>query len=101
MGNLITTDKKALKSPKKAILCELVRLRTVYPSQIKNYTAEEIEILQATWSEVFAETSPQVLSEAVMRFIKTDHKGIFPTPGQIMAIIKSFDPTDPWKNLDL
>ena len=64
----------------------LLTLRTAFPTQTRNYSEREHDVLTALWLDIFAETEQGLLREAIMRFISTDHKGFFPTPGQIMSI---------------
>ena len=64
----------------------LLTLRTAFPTQARNYSDREHDMLTALWLEIFAETEPGILHEAIMRFVSTDRKGFFPAPGQIMGI---------------
>jgi len=64
----------------------LLKLRTAYPTQARNYSANEHEMLMIVWLEAFAGLRAGVFCEAVAQFIATDRKGFFPSPGQIMGI---------------
>ena len=66
----------------------LLTLRTAFPTQARNYSDREHDMLMALWLEIFAEVEPGILREAIMRFISTDRKGFFPAPGQIMGIVE-------------
>ena len=66
----------------------LLTLRTAFPTQARNYSDREHDMLSALWLEIFAEIEPGLLRESVMRFISTDRKGFFPAPGQIMGIVE-------------
>ena len=70
------------------VATELFKLRTAYPTQARNYTEREVRALNALWSEIFAEVDPGLLHEAVTRFIVSDRKGYFPSPGQILGCIE-------------
>jgi hypothetical protein len=63
----------------------LLTLRTAFPTQARNYSDREHDVLIALWLDIFAEIEPGLLREAIMRFISTDRKGFFPAPGQIMG----------------
>jgi hypothetical protein len=65
------------------IAAELYKLRIAYPAQSRNFSDAEAKATNALWSEIFAGAPPDVLREAVTRFIITDRKGFFPSPGQI------------------
>ena len=66
----------------------LLTLRTAFPTQARNYSDREHDMLTALWLEIFAEIEPGTLREAIMRFIAADRKGFFPAPGQIMGIVE-------------
>ena len=66
----------------------LLTLRTAFPTQARNYSDGEFDMLTALWLEIFAEVESGILHEAVIRFITTDRKGFFPSPGQIMGIVE-------------
>ena len=65
----------------------LLTLRTAFPTQTRNYTDREHDMLTALWLEIFVEVEPGIFHEAIMRFVAADRKGFFPSPGQIMGII--------------
>ena len=65
----------------------LLTLRTAFPTQTRNYTDREHDMLTALWLEIFVEIEPGIFHEAIMRFVADDRKGFFPSPGQIMGII--------------
>lgn len=66
----------------------LLTLRTAFPTQTRNYSDREHDILIALWLEVFAEVTPGLLREAIMRFVSADRKGFFPAPGQVMGYVE-------------
>ena len=66
----------------------LLTLRTAFPSQARNYSDREHDMLTALWLEIFVEVEPSMLREAIMRFIATDRKGFFPSPGQIIGCVE-------------
>jgi len=66
----------------------LLTLRTAFPTQARNYSDREFDVLTALWLEIFAEVEPGLLREAIMRFVATDRKGFFPSPGQIMGVVE-------------
>ena len=70
------------------IAAELFKLRTAYPAQARNFKDEEVSAINALWQEVFAGVAPVVLHEAVRRFIITDRKAFFPSPGQIVGFVE-------------
>jgi len=91
MGNIIesnTSKTHIEKSAKKNIAEILVKLSLAYPSQLKNFNSDEIKIINELWNEIFIGVSPEILHEAVIRFIKEDRKGFFPAPGQIMGYVE-------------
>jgi len=65
----------------------LLTLRTAFPTQTRNYSDKEHDMLMALWLEIFVALEPGIINEAILRFISTDRKGFFPSPGQIMGII--------------
>lgn len=67
---------------------ELAKLQVAYPSQIRNYSPEEVAATCALWTEIFGRVHPQVFHEAVQRFILNDRKGFFPTPGQVVKYVE-------------
>ena len=66
----------------------LLSLRTAFPAQARNYSGMEHDMLTALWLEIFAGIKPGMLQEAIMRFVATDRKGFFPSPGQVMGIVE-------------
>ena len=66
----------------------LLTLRTAFPTQARNYSDREHDMISALWLEIFAEEEPGIFREAIMRFISTERKGFFPAPGQIMGIVE-------------
>jgi len=65
----------------------LLTLRTAFPTQTRNYSDKEHDMLTALWLEIFVAIEPGILNEAIMRFVTADRKGFFPSPGQIMGVI--------------
>ena len=55
----------------------LLTLRTAFPTQARSYSDREHDVLTALWLEIFAETKPAMLREAIMRFITTDRKASY------------------------
>lgn len=66
----------------------LLTLRTAFPTQSRNYSDREHDMLAALWLEIFVEVERGILHEAIMRFVSNDRKGFFPSPGQIMGIVE-------------
>ena len=66
----------------------LLTLRTAFPTQARNYSDREYDVLTALWLEIFADVEPGLFREAIMRFVATDRKGFFPSPGQIMGCVE-------------
>ena len=66
----------------------LLTLRTAYPTQARNYSDREHDMLTALWLEIFAEVERGILHEAIMRFVAADRKGFFPSPGQVMGYVE-------------
>ena len=73
----------------KSVTCSLFKLRTAFPTQTRNYSAEEANALTSLWLEVFNGICPYVLNIAVTIYIKEERTGFFPSPGQIMGIVDS------------
>jgi len=71
-----------------AISVGLLKLRTAFPTQTRNYSDKEHDMLIALWLEVFLAIEPSIFHEAIMRFVAADRKGFFPSPGQIMGIVE-------------
>ena len=70
------------------VAAELYKLRIAYPAQARNFKPEEVAATNALWVEIFEGVEPQVLHEAVKRFITTDRKGFFPAPGQVAGFVE-------------
>jgi len=66
----------------------LLTLRTAFPTQSRNYSDREFDMLTALWLEIFAEVERGILNEAIVRFVTADRKGFFPSPGQVMGIVE-------------
>jgi len=71
-----------------AISVGLLKLRTAFPTQTRHYSDKEHDMLMALWLEIFVAIEPGIFHEAIMRFVATDRKGFFPSPGQVMGIIE-------------
>ncbi len=67
---------------------ELAILQVAYPSQVRNFSPEETSVACALWYEIFKGVHPKLLHQAVTRFIVTDKKAFFPTPGLIVAQVE-------------
>ena len=65
----------------------LLKLRIAFPTQTRNYSAKEHDMLMALWFEMFVGVEKGMLNDAIMRFIRSDRQGYFPSPGQIIGII--------------
>ena len=78
----------------------LLTLRTAYPTQARNYSDKEHDMLAALWLEIFAEVKPDILHEAIMRFVATDRKGFFPSPGQVMGIAEDIIKEREWRETE-
>ena len=66
----------------------LLTLRTAFPTQARNYSDREHDMLTALWLEIFAEVERGILNEAILRFVTADRKGFFPSPGQVMGLVE-------------
>jgi len=66
----------------------LLKLRTAFPIQTRNYSDKEHDMLISLWLEIFVAIEPGIFHEAIMHFVAADRKGFFPSPGQIMGIIE-------------
>ena len=80
-----------------AISVGLLKLRTAFPTQTRNYSDKEHDMLMALWLEIFIVIEPSILHEAIMRFVATDRKGFFPSPGQIMGIADDIKTERKWQ----
>jgi hypothetical protein len=67
---------------------EILRLRVAYPTQARNFSPQETAMLNELWREIFIAVEPIIFREAVMRFITTDRKSFFPSPGQIVGFVE-------------
>ena len=65
-----------------------LRLRVEYPTQSRNFDNSEWDALEASWLELFCDVEPEILHEAVIRFIAKDRKGYWPNSGQIMSAVE-------------
>ena len=83
-----------------ALSIGLLTLRTAFPTQTRNYSDREHDMLAALWLEIFAEVNPEILREAIMRFISTDRKGFFPAPGQIMGFVEDIQKEREWQETE-
>lgn len=70
------------------IVGELAILQTAYPTQARNFTKGEIETTCKLWETVFQRVHPQLLHDAIGRFVLEDQKGFFPSPGQIVSYVE-------------
>ena len=70
------------------VTMEHLKLKAAYLTHAWNFTGPEWDALTAIWLEMFANTDPSILHEAVARFITNDRKGFFPAPGQIMGFVE-------------
>jgi len=78
------------KQHKALVAMGLVKLRTAYPTQARNFSPEEVAATNALWAEVFAGVAPELLHKAVIRFIATDRRErkFFPSPGDIAEVVE-------------
>jgi hypothetical protein len=83
-----------------AVSIGLLTLRTAFPTQARNYNDREHDMLIALWLEIFAETAPDIFHEAIMRFVATDRKGFFPSPGQVMGFAEDIIKEREWKETE-
>ena len=79
-----------------ALSIGLLTLRTAFPTQTRNYSDREHDMLTALWLEMFAEVKPDILQEAIMRFIAKDRKGFFPAPGMVMGFVEDIQKEREW-----
>ena len=75
----------------------LLKLRTAFPTQTRNYNDKEHDMLITLWLEIFVAIEPGIFHEAIMRFIATDRKGFFPSPGQVMGIVEDIKTEREWQ----
>jgi bacterioferritin-associated ferredoxin len=71
-----------------ALSIGLLTLRTAFPTQTRNYSDREHDMLAALWLEIFIDVEPGIVQEAIIRFISADRKGFFPSPGQVMQYVE-------------
>jgi len=74
--------------PPERIDAQLLVLQTAFPTVVRNYDKHEFKALQSLWHEIFKNVPEELLKEAVKRFIISDRKGFFPSPGQIIGHIE-------------
>ena len=70
------------------IAAELYTLRVAYPVQARKFTEREVRRTNELWAEIFTGVDLELLHKAIIRFIATDHKAFFPSPGQIIRVLK-------------
>jgi len=70
------------------IAAELYTLRMAYPVQARNFTEREVMRTNQLWAEVFAGIDLHLIHKAIIRFIATDRKAFFPSPGQIWGMVE-------------
>ena len=70
------------------IAAELYTLRMAYPVQARKFTEREVNRTNELWAEAFAGVDLRLLHKAIIRFIATDRKAFFPSPGQIIGVLE-------------
>lgn len=70
------------------IAAELFTLRMAYPVQARKFTEREVGRTNELWAEIFAGVDLKLLHQAIIRFIATDRKAFFPSPGQIIGVLE-------------
>lgn len=70
------------------IAAELYTLRMAYPVQARKFTEREVIRTNELWAEIFAGVDLLLMHKAVVRFIATDRKAFFPSPGQIIGVLE-------------
>jgi hypothetical protein len=70
------------------IAAELYTLRMAYPVQARKFTEREVSRTNELWAEIFAGADLRQLHKAIIRFIATDRKAFFPSPGQIIGVLE-------------
>lgn len=80
------------KEKEKCIKLCLATLRIAFPTQARNYSEDEYNLLFNLWSHIFADIDPQILQKAVISFIANDRKGFYPAPGQVMEHVEKLMP---------
>lgn len=66
---------------------QLMVLSTAFPTVVRNFDPYEFKATQELWYSIFKNVPEELLQEAVRKFIITERKGFFPSPGQIIGII--------------
>ena len=64
----------------------LLTLRTAFPTQTRNYSDKEHDMLMALWLEIFVALEPGIINEAILRFIATTAKGFSLPPGKLWGL---------------
>ena len=67
---------------------QLLVLQTAFPATVRNYDEFEFKALQSLWYDIFKYVPPEIMREAIRRFIIKDRKGFFPSPGMIVEYIE-------------
>ena len=70
------------------IAAELYTLRMAYPVQARKFTEREVSRTNELWAEIFTGIDLRLLHKAIIRFIATDRKAFFPSPGQIIGVLE-------------
>ena len=70
------------------IAAELYTLRMAFPVQARKFTEREVSRTNELWAEIFAGVDLGLLHKAIIRFIATDRKAFFPSPGQIIGVLE-------------
>lgn len=92
--SLYSTSKEWLSAqtnvlmPLENLNAQLLILQTAFPLSVRNYDEYEFKALQSLWYEIFKNVPEELMNEAVKRFIITERKGFFPSPGQIVGCIE-------------
>ncbi len=92
--SLYSTSKEWLSAqtnvlmPLEKLNAQLLILQTAFPLSVRNYDEYEFKALQSLWYEIFKNVPEELMNEAVKRFIITERKGFFPSPGQIVGCIE-------------
>jgi len=81
-------DERQLAQYSAAVAVSIFKLRTAFHTQARNFRESEIDALNALWLETFSNFRPEDIQEAVLRFIKDDRKGFFPSPGQVEGFVE-------------
>ena len=70
------------------IAAELYTLRMAYPVKARKFTEREVSRTNELWAEIFVGVDLRLLHKAIVRFIATDRKAFFPSPGQIIGVLE-------------